>query len=342
MKVKRSDFLSALRKVKPGLASSESIEQSTSFVFRDGRVITYNDEIAVSAALDLGGIEGAVGANELVALLTKSKDEEVTVTAEDKELRIKGPKLSAGITMEAEINLPILSFEPKEGFYVLPDAFLDGLRVCIFSAASESVSPVLSNIHMKGSFVESCDNFRLTRFDLKEDSEDDCLIPAVAAAHLIQTSVSEYGEEGGWMFFREEKTDLVFACRIYNDEFPALDAFLELDKPSEVKLPKELSEVLDRSGIFASTDEKSAQDLVDVNISDNWIKVRSQNARGWVEEKIRAKTKDADFIFSVNPSILQAILKITDKAKLTDRSIHFEAADFTHVVTFVPKSDWGK
>lgn len=332
MNVKRSELLVALREVKPGLATSEMIEQSTSFVFKDGRVVTYNDEIAASYPFDLG-FEGAVSARELMALLNKVKDSEIEMTADKGELLIKGKKIEAGITMQEEIHLPILTFTPAEGFYELPDKFLDGLKICLFSAAHESVSPVLSNIHMKSSFIESCDNFRLTRFEMGEDSEDDILIPATAARHLVNTTVDSYGEEGGWMFFKHEKSEMVLATRIYDDEYPDLGAFLDVgEDASEVKLPQDLPEVLERSGIFASAEDREL-DLVDVEVADNWIKVKSENDRGWIQEKIRAKTKGADLYFSVNPSILRDILKITDTALMTDKLIRFNAPDFAHVVT---------
>ena len=47
MKINRKDLIKVLKKVQPGLASQEIIEQSGAFVFTDGRVFTYNDEIAV-------------------------------------------------------------------------------------------------------------------------------------------------------------------------------------------------------------------------------------------------------------------------------------------------------
>lgn len=338
MKTSRKDLLKALEKVKPGLASSEVIEQSTSFVFQGGYITTYNDEVAASFPHPLAKeIEGAVLSNELLALLGKIKDEEIDVTAAKGELRIKGKKIKAGIAMEAEVNLPMLSFNPGEGFFELPAKFLEGLKVCIFSAAKESVSPVLSNIHMKGSFIESCDNFRLTRFDMGEDSEDDILVPAVACRYLINTEVKTYGEEDGWMYFQDDD-GLILACRVYNDEYPVLDGFLEIDGAVDMKIPPELNEVLERSNIFASPSESSGDhDLVEVSIKDNWIHVRGENDHGWIEEKTRAKTEKSDLVFSLNPSIIREILKITDRAKITENQIRFEAADFTHVVTLEAK-----
>ena len=74
MKIKRAELLSTLTALRPGLASKEIIEQSTSFIFSDGRVVTYNDEVAVQHPVDLD-IIGAVQGKELFALLNKLKSQ---------------------------------------------------------------------------------------------------------------------------------------------------------------------------------------------------------------------------------------------------------------------------
>ena len=48
MKINKKELQEALERVKPGLASRELIEQSTSFAFMRDRVVTYNDEISIS------------------------------------------------------------------------------------------------------------------------------------------------------------------------------------------------------------------------------------------------------------------------------------------------------
>src|SRR5687768_12406403 len=58
MRVDRENLLRALESVTAGLAHREIIEQSGSFVFKDGNVITFNDEIACTATSPLK-IQGA-------------------------------------------------------------------------------------------------------------------------------------------------------------------------------------------------------------------------------------------------------------------------------------------
>ena len=55
MKTNKTKLQTALEIVKPGLANKEIIEQSTSFAFLKGKVVTYNDEVSISHPLK--GIE---------------------------------------------------------------------------------------------------------------------------------------------------------------------------------------------------------------------------------------------------------------------------------------------
>ena len=76
LKINREELLQQLESVVPGLSVKEIIEQSKCFVFKDKKVMTYNDEVACTqdSCLD---IEGAVEAMPLISLLRKLKEEEI-------------------------------------------------------------------------------------------------------------------------------------------------------------------------------------------------------------------------------------------------------------------------
>ena len=332
MKIKKTELLKALAQVKPGLAAKEAIEQSTSFVFINGFVATYNDEIAVSLPIDME-LGGAVQSRELFALLNKIKDDEITVSIDDNEFRIQGKKFKSGIRLESEIVLPLDFLKAELEYFPIPVEFEDGVQVCLFSAAQENVSPVLSNIHVKSNYVESCDNFRLTRFKLPAAVEHEMTIPSTAARHLVGYSFNNYAIDDGWIHFRQEETGLVYSCRTFEETYPDLEQFLQV-KGSAIKLPDELRDVLDRSGIFSAASD-GTENLVQITVGDNWCVVRGENDNGWIEEKIRVKTKGATIAFQVSPKILQDILSRSNKATLSPKSLKFVSSKFTHVVSLI-------
>ena len=89
MKVKKENLRNALEIVKPGLSNKELIEQSTSFAFIKGRVVTYNDEISISHPVEDLKNSGAIKAEELYALLSKIKEEEIDIVPQEAEILIK-------------------------------------------------------------------------------------------------------------------------------------------------------------------------------------------------------------------------------------------------------------
>jgi hypothetical protein len=325
MEIDRVKLLTALEKVAPGLATSENIAQSASFVFTDGKVYAYNDEIAVGHLIDVG-IEGAVSSKELLALLKKLKSETVEMEVKKNELLINNKKVKSGITMESEILLPIeeLIHGWGEDRFGLPDKFMKGVKICLTSCASDTESIILSNIHMKGKYLESCDNYQMTRFDMGDDSQEDILIPAAACKYLIHYKVDQYFQTDGWIHFGDGE-DLIFSCRIIEDEYPDLESILKVNG-NMITLPEQLNEIIDRSNIFNSR--------IQINILKNWCKVRAESDTGWIEEKVRIKEK-RDIDFNINSQMLQTILKISNKLTVGKQSLKFEMNDFIHIIALV-------
>ena len=107
MIVNRKELLNVLQKVKPGLATKETIEHTTGFIFYDNRVFTYNDEVAVSHPIDVG-FEGAVIAKEFYDMLDKMVDDEIEIGPSEGTLRITGKRAKGGVKFFMEIKMVIL------------------------------------------------------------------------------------------------------------------------------------------------------------------------------------------------------------------------------------------
>lgn len=333
MEIERQIILNALEKVMPGLATSEDIAQSSSFIFMNGNVFAYNDEIAVSYKIDLD-IEGAIPSNELFSLLKKIKgnyfddNDMIDIKTTKNELLISTKRSKSGILLEKEILLPtdLLNddYFDDDDFYSLPDKFLSGIKIALTCVAKESDSIILSNVHMKNKYIESCDNIRMVRYDLGEDSQEDFLIPATACQHLLKYKVTEYAKKEGWLHFSDGE-GFMFSCRTIEDEYPDLSPFLKV-KGDDLKLPGELVEMMDRANIF--------NNFVDVHIEKNWLKVRAEGESGWTEEKTRIKEKKEIF-FCINPQLLKEIMRTSNKTIVGPKSLKFELEDFVHVLALI-------
>lgn len=330
MKIKRLDLLGALNRVRPGLASKEIIEQSNCFVFTGDYVATYNDEVAISTPFETK-FTGAVKSTEVSALLNKVKVEEINATIAEGELLITGGKFRSGIRIEEEVTLPLDFLDVELEFIAIPEGMLEGLKICGMSTAKESFIPLLSNIHVKGKFVESCDNDRATRYTMKENIDDELLIPAHSASYISSREIDGYSVGDGWIHFQETGTGMIYSCRTYNEEYPPLGDVLKV-KGTPVRLPGELSDVLERSSIF-SKNHAGTENNVFIQINNESILVRGENDNGWFEEEAEAQLRnDNEYSFFVNPHMLQEIIQKSSRVMLAEGALKFICRGFDHVI----------
>jgi len=100
----RKELLDALATVRPALASTSLIQILTHICFSKGAVLTYNDQIGISAPCR-AGFEGAVPGGTLLSLLGATRAKEVELSATEAELSVR-----AG---GARLKLPL---QPPEAF----------------------------------------------------------------------------------------------------------------------------------------------------------------------------------------------------------------------------------
>ena len=165
MKINREDLLSTLIAVSPGLAAREFIEQSTCFVFGDGFVRTFNDEIACAQKCDLD-ITGAVSAAPLQTLLSKMVEDEIDVSIDDGQLLVKGKRRRAKIRMDAEITLKLDGVEHPEEWTSLPEEFCDAIRLIHICAAKQDSNFCMTCVHIHPEYIEACDNTQAARWPI--------------------------------------------------------------------------------------------------------------------------------------------------------------------------------
>ena len=176
MKIKREELLNQVSSVRPGLSQREMIEQSSCVVFKDGMMITFNDEVACSLPSCLD-IEGAVVAEPLIKILTKLKEEFIEITVEKTEIHIQaGKKKKVGISMDAEIQLPIDAMEIPKKWKKLPDDFADAVHLVKRCAGTKETEFVMTCIHIHPKWMEACDNYQVGRYKMKMDIKNPELV----------------------------------------------------------------------------------------------------------------------------------------------------------------------
>ena len=333
MKINRQELIAALEAVRPGLASKEIVEQSMSFVFRRGRVYTYNDVVAIShpCAKELAG---AVQSKELHTLLTRSTDDEVDIEISDNEMLIAGKRTKAGISLQTDITLPLEEVIGKKQWIELPAGFTAAVKFVLFSASTDMTKPWSTGVHSDGARVETCDNFRLTRYTLSRRTntkvKGDLLIPAAACAELVKYDPSHYVVDDNWIHFTNEK-DVQFSCRVIVDTFPDLSPFIDRKWKYKIEFHEDTVAILDRASVFLLA-EKNGHPSVNVKVTSGRMVISAKGTAGWFEETVRVKASKEGFEFTINPQALKDMLPLLKDCELSDDGsvLKFVGDNFIH------------
>lgn len=333
MKINKVELQEALEKVKPGLASRELIEQSTSFAFMRDRVVTYNDEISISHPVKNLDVTGAVKAQALYAFLNKIKREEIDVEWEENQVKITAGKSKAGLVFEQEVKLPVEEIGEIKEWKKLPAEILEALKFCHPCCSRDMSRPILTCVHVSGKNVQASDSFQIVQYKLQKKAPiKPFLLPASAIKELIKYDVKEISEGQGWLHFKTED-GTVFSSRVFDGEFPEVEGFLEFDGV-EIAFPKTAVPALERAQIFSKNEEVSMGNMATavVEVSDGQIKFSAQDESGWFEETIKAKYKGKTIKFITGVEFLIDLLNRTPSCVYGDNKIKFTGENWQHVV----------
>lgn len=326
--MERQGILAILKAVKPALANKEILEQSTSFVFQKKSVCTYNDEVMISHPINLP-IKGAVPAKELYNLLNNLESDKIKIKQTEKEVEIEGEGFKAGIALAEKVILPIKDIKITEKWTKLSKNFCKGVEFCLFSAGLDYSNLVLTHIHVSKGFVESSDNFRLTRYKDKA-IKTSMLIPVAAARELIKYNPTHYQNTKGWVHCKN-KEGVVFSFRAHSKKYPDTSAILKMTKPVDVKFPATLLTSL----ISAETlckEELSGDKFIKVNFKGKEMEVKGQGDVGWYREAFKLKKSYGKIEFEINSKSFRDILAHLKRASVSKNKMKFEGDNFTHVI----------
>ena len=339
MKINKNNLQEALEIVKPGLANKEDIDQSTSFAFLGGRVVTYNDRISISHPVEGLNIEGAIRADELYKILSKvkiSKEEEdkpnMEMIIEDNQIIFSKGKMKTGLTVQAEILLPLddENLVKKGDWFDLPEDFVKFIKFCAPSCSRDMSRAVLTAIHINESgFIEASDNYRITRCELlQEFPVETFLLPADAAIVMVRVNPISIAKSQGWIHFQNEY-GTILSCRIMEDAFPNTTGFLNMEG-QKLTFPPSITEVLERASIFSKRDHL-LDEHVTITIESNKIKVESKSDTGWFSEELNMRYSGDPVYFMISPYLLTGILKETLTFIVSATKLKFEGERWTYL-----------
>lgn len=332
--MKTQDLLKALTIVKPGLGTRELIEQSTSFAFKDDRVVTYNDEISISHPVQGLDIVGAIKADQLFQFLSKIKTEEITITNEEgSKLLVKAGKAKA-LFIQNEIKLDLTQLEEKKKWKSIPDDFINILSFVSFCASKDASTPALTCINIKEDCVQATDRYRVIQYPIQFPTA--FLLPAETIPVIKSINPSKICVNTQWVHFKNED-ETILSCRIFSAEYPDVTRFFEIDG-IELKLPEKLIDILERAAIFAKRDF-IYDELVEITVDDKQITVKAKSDSAEFEESTVIKYTGKKLVFKIIPHLLKDIMKEKNsKIFISNEKIKFETDNWEYIAVLITKN----
>lgn len=338
MEIKKEELRNALSIVKPGLASKEIIEQTTSFVFVKDILVTYNDEICITHPINLG-ITGAIKADEMYNFLSKVKTDTINVEITKSEIVMKAGRAKVGFSLKSEILLPINEeMAEKEDWKNLPKNFIKASKFAAACASDNMSNAKLTCVNYdKGTGkVSATDNYRVVQWDLRKKLPfKTTLIPATSVREVIKIKPKFVAQGNGWVHFKNEEGTTI-SCRVFNEKFVDIEAIInvEMEEGLLFTFPDKFTEILERAEIFTKSQAKDNEESIDVIMDGKLLKVECASLTAWFKESIPVKGyKGQEFSFKITPYLLKDILKETNVCMVHEHLLKFESGDWTYLST---------
>lgn len=325
--VDRMKLISKLEQVLPGLASREIVQQSSCFVFQDGRVKTFNEEVFCSCRVKGFPTEfqGAVQAKPLLDILRKLQEDSLTVKTGGEEIRFSGVKKNFGVRMQKEILLPVHEVEEPDSWKELADDFTEGTSL-VQECAGKDSSTVYINVRLTPSYIEATDNAQMSRYKIAIPIKESIFVRQSAIKHLTNLELTHISESGSWLHFKNAN-GLIISLRKYYTEFPKLSEFFKL-QGKKIKLPRTLAAAVDKAEVFSKIGESN---LVDFTLERGRLLVKGKGDHGWFSEEQKIKYKGPTIRFRTSPALIKDIVKRHSIVQVTeDHQLKIESGNFTY------------
>lgn len=333
MKIERQLLLQALELVEPGVAKKELVEQSGSFVFKDGQLVTYNEFLACRLPSPLGKeIAGAVAAGDFLKVLRKLPDEELDVTSTAEHLVLKGKNRRTRFRYERDLRLPIEAVEDPGAWHALPEHFTEILGTVGRCAGSDQTQFMLTCVHLAPDFVEAFDNYQFCRWHVKTGLKKSVFVTYDTLKHLRQRGAKAWSLTGAWLHFKSA-AGLLLSCRRYDARFPDMTPLLEKGgKP--LSLPKGLNEGALIAEILASEplnpDGSRGEKLLEVQVLPGKLRIRGLGRNGDHVEQRALDYAGPPLEFLMLPKILCDMVKYHPDCQLMKDRLHVQTQDYVY------------
>lgn len=288
--------------VSEALANNNLVPIFQCFCFKDGMVHAYNEQLAITAPVDVKDTF-AVHGRTLLGLLQAGSTDEVELETEGQDLWVTCGKSQMQLPFFPEENfifeIPLI--EVNEAV-LLEDHVRMGLETCLTTASKDQTQAAIMGVSYGVKFFYSCDGDAITRVmrntgEWPKDIEPspDPLLPITFCETLLKIPVGDVTKDqievgGGWA--RATVGNLSIYGRLTNNSNPFdYEGMLQKTlkgKPTYVPTTTALDYALRRARVVA--DPVSAKTTL--MVQGNKLRLLTETAMGTIDDVIPFKHPD--------------------------------------------------
>jgi len=337
MKVK--SLIQAISTIMPAVDAKGIVPAFAQLYFKDQYVEATNGSMVFRAQLGEKTEEFQIEAAILYSFLKTLKDEDVEIIVNEKNITLKTKKIKTELARSESKHVQIDFDLPGESLKI-PEGFLEGLKLCRFTACTDQTAGALTGVRVEDDCVLSCDRWRVSMYSLKEKFPS-MTFPTDLVDQLVRfgSKIKGYHIKGNMIYFDLDSAQL--GSRLLEGEYPTevlLKSLDQLEDAVGLKLTKELKaglvEAAERQNIIQ---EKllSFDRISQISIKDGTISLHAQNDVGTMDEQIECEIKkDVALALHINPMFLLEICKDADTLQYSTKNsvVSFEGGSFVHMI----------
>ena len=326
MKISREMLLKQLEIVAPGISNKEIVEQSSCVVFRDGFILSYNDEVSCRIPSDVE-LSGAIHAQTMLDVLRKMKEEVIEVEVEETQIILIGKSKRIGIRRESDIQLSVDKVEPPGKWKKLPEDFSDGLEMVSACAGKDENKFAITCVQFHPEWMQATDDYQVAQYQIALPIKSEVLIRASTIKQVIPFGVTKISVTENWAHFRSP-IGLIISCRQHIENFP--DTSHYFDKSGQkVRLPKALAEAAELAEVFSS--QNTDKNEIMITLKPGKVVIYGEGNSGWSREVKKLKYDGPIIQFRAIPKLLKTVAEKHNECEICDGILKVTGGNYMYV-----------
>lgn len=329
--VNRVSLFNALTMVAPGLTNGrETCLQSGCYVFYEGWVFTFNEEVSCRAPLEGFNVYGAIPAQGVLELLDKVPDDNFVVVEDESSVQLRAETYRR-ITWvkQNEIQLETHLVEMPDEWHDIPPGMVEGCVIAAGCTKKDANKFLAQCVHIGPGYVEACDNVQVSRF-MVDGLDADVLVRGATIKRINDMHFTHWALTENWMHFTNS-TGAIFSCRIHRRDYIDLNGLLDAEVGELLTLPGGLPEIIARATVAASL--AIGDTFITVELKAGRLRVTGQGLPVKYEEVVQTSYTGPDMSFVAAPAMLDELAKAHSNVYLATGRLCVKSTCMTYITS---------